>query len=232
MDNQTSTDRRNFLAQLSGLAGTTWLSAHWPAVAAAAQHAHETMHAATAPKLKVFTPEQAREVEAICACIIPSDEQPGAHEAGVVYFIDYALQTFAADDRKIYDEGLPRIQKLTQQTFPGVKKFSQASAEQQQKILSQFATSERGSGRGLPFGEANEGDPFFNTIWAQTIAGFLVAPEGHGSADYVGWKVIDRDPAMAFQPPFGFYDKDYPGFQAETNAAPDKSTSAKGTGAE
>ena len=29
----------------------------------------------------------------------------------------------------------------------------------------------------------------------------------------VGWQVIGRDPGHMFQPPFGYYDKDYPGWQ-------------------
>ena len=29
----------------------------------------------------------------------------------------------------------------------------------------------------------------------------------------VGWKAIGRDPDHMFQPPFGFYDKDYPGWE-------------------
>jgi hypothetical protein len=52
------------------------------------------------------------------------------------------------------------------------------------------------------------------TIWQHTILGFLVDPEAGGNREYAGWKVIDRDPAHSFSPPFGYYDKDYPGWQA------------------
>jgi len=34
-----------------------------------------------------------------------------------------------------------------------------------------------------------------------------------GNRDGVGWRVIDRDREHTFQPPFGDYDKDYPGWQ-------------------
>jgi hypothetical protein len=48
-----------------------------------------------------------------------------------------------------------------------------------------------------------------------TIAGFLIEPDSdkHGNRGGVGWKVIGREDAHMFQPPFGYYDKDYPGWQ-------------------
>jgi len=48
-----------------------------------------------------------------------------------------------------------------------------------------------------------------------TISGFLIDPDSdrRGNRDGVGWKAIGRDPQHMFQPPFGFYDKDYPGWQ-------------------
>jgi hypothetical protein len=55
---------------------------------------------------------------------------------------------------------------------------------------------------------------FMQAIWQHTIFGFLADPEAGGNRDFAGWKVIDRDPAHSFSPPFGFYDKDYPGWQA------------------
>ena len=100
--------RRNFLSQgCSGLSAV-WVSAHFPALLSAARHARESAQSAT-PKLTFFTPEQAVEIDAITSRIIPTDATPGAHEAGVVYFIDQALTTFAIDDQKNYSEGLPEF---------------------------------------------------------------------------------------------------------------------------
>ena len=63
---------------------------------AAATHARQAAAQSTgAYKFEFFTPEEAAEVEAIAARIIPTDETPGAREAGVIYFIDRALVTFA-----------------------------------------------------------------------------------------------------------------------------------------
>ena len=53
-------------------------------------------------KFDFFTPEEAVEVEAIAARIIPTDDTPGAREAGVIYFIDRSLVTFASGDQQKY----------------------------------------------------------------------------------------------------------------------------------
>ena len=45
-------------------------------------------------KLSFLSAAEAADVEAVAAQIIPTDDSPGAREAGVVYFIDRALATF------------------------------------------------------------------------------------------------------------------------------------------
>lgn len=49
--------------------------------------------------LKFLSPQEGKTVDALAARIIPGDSSdPGAHEAGVVYFIDYALATAPSGD--------------------------------------------------------------------------------------------------------------------------------------
>ena len=49
---------------------------------------------------------------ALAAQILPSDDGPGADEAGVIYFIDGALTTFDADQRGVYRSGMTEIQGI------------------------------------------------------------------------------------------------------------------------
>src|SRR6266576_3745513 len=142
-----SVSRRRFLAQGAGGLSSVWVSAHWPALLAAATHARHAAQSAVAAKFEFFGAEEAKEVDAVTSRIIPSDETPGAHEAGVVYFIDRALTTFGIDDQKTYREG------------------------------------------------------------------FLIDPDYGGNRDGAGWKVIGRAREYMFQPPFGYYDKGYPGWE-------------------
>ncbi len=188
-------DRRKFmLAGLRG-AGGAWAALHWPAILEAAEHAAH-MRASDAPgKLEILTADQAAEIEAAASRIIPTDETPGALEAGVIYFIDRALATFAADNLEDYVKGLPVLQAKTHDLYPGVAKFSQASPEQQDAVL-----------------KALEQHPFFEMIRTATIAGFLADPARGGNRGEVGWKLIGFDDSPAFTPPFGYYDRDYPGW--------------------
>jgi gluconate 2-dehydrogenase gamma chain len=215
-----SVSRRHFLSRgISGLSAV-WVSAHLPALVAAAGHAHRAAKAAIPPKLEFFTPEQAAEIDAITSRIIPTDDSPGAHEAGVVYFIDRGLTTFGADDQKTYREGLPELQARVGEMFPGVAKFSALTAEQQDEILHSFdehaATSQR------PFRARPGAQDFFETLRQHTIAGFLIDPDFGGNHDGAGWKVIGREREHMFQAPFGYYDKNYPGWEAAMKEADKK----------
>ena len=203
--------RRNFLTRGGAAVSAAWLSAHWPAIVAAAEHAHQAAKSSAPPKFQFFTPEEAVEIDAISARIIPSDETPGAHEAGVVYFIDRALTTFAVDDQKTYRESLPALQARVRELFPNVEKFSAATPEQQDEILhsldEQIGSARRHSR------SSGASSSFFQAVRLHTIVAFLVDPDSGGNRDGVGWKVIGRDREHMFQPPFGYYDKDYAGWQ-------------------
>jgi len=205
--------RRDFLQLLSGSAGAAWVAANWPALLSAAEHAHQAAKSGNAT-LEVFTAAQARELDALTSRIIPTDDVAGAREAGVVYFIDRALKTFASDSVADYQKGLVEVQQRTAKLFPGVTRFSAATTDQQDKILADlFAdTEKKDSARTLDPGAEKAG--FIVTLRMHTIFGYLVDPEGGGNRDFAGWKAIGRDPAHVFTPPFGFYDKDYPGWQS------------------
>jgi gluconate 2-dehydrogenase gamma chain len=202
--------RREFLQHTGGAFSALWLSSNWSAVVAAAGHARQAAQSSAPVKFDVFTPEQAAEVAAIAARIIPTDDTPGATEAGVVFFIDRALTGFASDSLALYKAGLADLHDRVREAFPGVEKFSLASAEQQDAMLHALeadAPLAKGSSR-------ISAKEFFGVVRAHTVVGFLVDPESGGNRGGVGWKLIGREPEHMFRPPFGFYDKDYPGWQA------------------
>jgi len=195
LNSTNDVDRRGFLLAGWRGAGGAWAALHWPAVVAAAEHAAHIRDAVPPAKLEVLSAEQAVEIEAAASRIIPTDETPGAREAGVIYFIDRALSTFAADDRGDYIKGLPVLQAKTREMFPGAVKFSQATPDQQDAVL-----------------KALEGQPIFELILGHTVMGFLADPARGGNRGEAGWKLIGYDDSPAFAPPFGYYDRDYPGW--------------------
>jgi gluconate 2-dehydrogenase gamma chain len=142
------------------------------------------------PKLLHFSAAQGVELEAMTARIIPSDDSPGAREAGVVYFIDQGMRTFAKDQAKVFDEGLVSVSKAVAKKHKGQARFSALTPAQQDDIL-----------RGM------ERTPFFGALRFATIAGFLALPKYGGNKDYIGWKHIGQEHTFEFKPPFGWYDQ-------------------------
>ena len=47
-----------------------------------------------------------------------------------------------------------------------------------------------------------------------TLFGMFSMPAYGGNRDGVGWTLIGFEDAHVFHPPFGYYDRDYPGFVA------------------
>jgi gluconate 2-dehydrogenase gamma chain len=223
MDSHLS--RRGFLSQgLTGISAA-WISAHWPAMLSAASHARQAAKAAWSSKFEFFSPEQAAEIEALASRIIPTTDTPGAHEAGVVFFIDRALVTFAKEDQKTYAAGLPELQARVREMFPGTEKFSAATLAEQDQVLESLDEQSGGGGR-TPLRPRAGAQSFFEILRVHTISGFLIDPDSdkRGNRDGLGWKVIGRDNEHMFQPPFGYYDKDYPGWQPNS-PEPDKAKS-------
>jgi|SRR5579864_1145472 len=171
--------------------GAGWIAANWPEILAAQQHAHIAAASKT-PRLEALTTEQAADIEAIAAQIIPTDETPGAREAGVIYFIDRTLSTFHRDKKPLYIEGLKETQAKLKELFPHASQVAELTREQQIELLKSIEKSE-----------------FFELVRTHTIMGFFANPEYGGNKDKIGWKLIGFEDAFAFQPPFGYYDKDY-----------------------
>jgi gluconate 2-dehydrogenase gamma chain len=180
----------------------------------AATHAHQAVQSGTAYKFEFFSPAEATEIDALTARIIPTDDTPGAREAGVLFFIDRSLVTFASGDQQKYREGLRELQSLVREKFPGVEKFSAATMEQQDELLHTMEASQTQTERAPRRRSLKSAQTFLEALRVQTIAGFLIDPEvGLGNRGGVGWKLIGREPEHSFEPPFGYYDENYPGWQ-------------------
>ena len=118
--------RRSVLAGAASGLSSAWLASNWPEILVAQEHAQRAAKAAKsgrAAKFAFLLPEQAAEVEAMAAQIIPTDDTPGAREAKVIYFIDSALTTFDRDKQPVYVQGLKDLQAKTRELFPGAASF-------------------------------------------------------------------------------------------------------------
>jgi gluconate 2-dehydrogenase gamma chain len=168
--------RRAFLLQSALYGGTLWTFLNVPrprALAAATASSTPVVLSATQWKL----------VEAISGRIIPTDDEPGAVEAGVVNFVDKALANEDKALRPVYEAGLAGVDAVAKQRF--TKPFVDLAATEQDEIL---LALEGGKAAGWPKGPVGSAD-FFAAVRAHTVFGFLCDPVYGGNRDYVGWKV-------------------------------------------
>ncbi len=187
--------RRSLLQALAATVAAAATPCGWAEVAQALDQAHAAAHIGADAKISLLSAAEAADVEAVAAQIIPTDDSPGAREAGVVYFIDRALATFLAQLATDYRAQLADFQAACRAEHPGVVSFASLTSEQQVEYLTRVDQT-----------------PFFNTTRLLTLLGMFSLPAYGGNRDGLGWKLIGFEDRHVFQPPFGYYDRDYPGF--------------------
>jgi len=164
-------------------------STAWAAIAAAQEHARQSVEQPNTAHFEFFDASTAADVAAIAEQILPSDDGPGAAEAGVVFFIDRALTTFDADKQDTYRHGLDELNKRRKELFPNSQTITALSNAQQMQLL-----------------QAIDKSDFFEVIRTHTLLGFLGNPSYGGNRGSVGWKYIGFEDRMVWTPPFGYYD--------------------------
>lgn len=148
---------------------------------------------------------EAKTVDAIAERLIPADNLGGgAHDAGVVYYIDRALAGFGTNLQRVYRLGLRDLEALCQERFSSA--FTELLGEQQDNILRAFlgpetpepgADASRGevvSADELPAPEPEAGQPRLRRLFAvvreHTVEGFFCDPAYGGNREAVGWRLV------------------------------------------
>jgi gluconate 2-dehydrogenase gamma chain len=190
--------RRSLLQAIAAVIGAATTPLGWAEVAQAIDHVHAGGQSGGGAKIAFLSSGEAADIEAVTAQIVPTDDTPGAREAGAVYFIDRALATFFAQLAGDYRAQLAAFQAAYRQRYPGAQSFASLTSEQQIEFL-----------------EGIDETPFFNITRVLTLLGMFTLPAYGGNRDGVGWKLIGFEDQHAFHPPFGYYDRDYPGFAVD-----------------
>lgn len=197
--------RRQFLTAIGNLASAGWIAMNWPQIALAAEHTGHAAHdmagmadmAAAGPTtLTTLTPAEAAEVDAIANQIVPGGTTPGARDAHVLYFIDNALGSFFAAQLPAFRRGLTEFGTNYATRYGAGKLFSAAPDAQQIAWLHEVDTT-----------------PFFTAVRRLTILGLIALPKYGGNYNNLGWKLLGVEDNHAWEPPFGYYDQNYPGFE-------------------
>jgi gluconate 2-dehydrogenase gamma chain len=182
-------NRRTFL-RAAVAASAAWAAADLVQVEEALAWATHQVGTKGAAGFSVLTKPQADAVDALTSRILPSvDERPGAHEAGVVYFIDRALSTFNVVQKTLYDVGIADLNRRAAAKWKGTASFAALTPQQQDELLHEI-----------------EKTPFFQAARFDTIVGTFALPTRGGNRNYAGWHMLGFEHQPVFQPPFGYYD--------------------------
>jgi gluconate 2-dehydrogenase gamma chain len=190
--------RRWLLRAIAATIGAAAIPSGWAEGALAAARVANQGNPGKIGQLSFFSATEAADVDAVTAQIVPTDDTPGARECGVVQFIDRALATHFSRLASDYRANLADFQSTFRGHHPGAASFSSLTSDRQIEFLK---TVDR--------------TPFFETTRLLTLLGMFSMPKYGGNRDEIGWKLIGFEVRHVFQPPFGFYDRDYPGFAAE-----------------
>src|SRR4029453_4760047 len=108
--------------------------AGWVNSVLAEHRAHVLAPAAGTATLSFLSATDASDIEAVTAQLVPTDDTPGAREAGVIHFIDRALATFFSQLAVDYRAPLAVFQAGCRAQHSGAT-FASLSSEQQTAFL-------------------------------------------------------------------------------------------------
>ncbi len=132
--------------------------------------------------LEALTAAEADVLEAVCARLIPTDENgPGAREARAVHYIDRALAGALAANRETYRAGLAALDRYA--TASRGRPFAALGAQDQDAVLGDV---ERGTATGFPGSAAQ----FFALLRSHTWQGTFGDPYYGGNREFVGWDLL------------------------------------------
>ena len=124
---------------------------------------------------RFFTLPEALTLQAICAHIIPQDQDPGAIQAGVVVFIDRQLTLFYKPLQPTYRLGIAAFDRASLH-FAG-SPFAALPPASQLHLLHQLERQP-------------DTRPFFDLLVSHAMQGFYGDPRHGGNRDRVSWRML------------------------------------------
>ena len=184
--------RRDFLQATGTTLGGAWLAMQLPALAAASVYARGA--AAAGQAVETLSPDEARVLKAVASRFYPTDETPGANEAGVVYFMDRSLGTFWSWLLDPVRGGLAAMADKVAADHGGEGDFAALVVEDQDAALVWLGQEQPGT---------------FFVLQLLVAGGMFGDPALGGNRDKVGWQLIGFEDRHVWEPPFGYYDREY-----------------------
>ena len=153
--------------ELFKVLGATLVAAH----EGAAQHDHGTSAVVEIEgyKPRFFSDSQYRAIDAVAEIIIPTDSQsPGAHSAGVRFYIDTVLHYADPETQMKWKSGLIAVDEWTRARFG--KAFVDCSADEKDQVVATMAGKEKDP--------STELERFFPTLKQMTVEAYSLSDVG------------------------------------------------------
>lgn len=182
-------DRRDFVFSLAATTSAAWLTTHLPELRAIAAYAGSV---SPQQPYEFFTPDEAREFDAISAQIVPTDDTPGAREAHVVRFADRYLATVLTDAQPTFRNDFKVLADAVAERTSASRSFAALNDAEQIACLTTFEKAQPTS---------------YHDFRGLTMLGMFSDPIHGGNFNKVGWKLIGFEDRYSWQPPFGYYDR-------------------------
>lgn len=136
---------------------------------------------------RVFSPDEAACLIALCEQIIPADKDPGATDAGVIYFIDKLVHERFPHLLPVYRQGIAALEascnKLYKASFAGLPPIGQIEVMKQMEA---DALPEE-CWTGL------KASDFFRLLVRNTMQGFYGPPRHGGNKNYLSYRMLNLD---------------------------------------
>jgi gluconate 2-dehydrogenase gamma chain len=131
-----------------------------------------------------LTDDEALLVGAVAEQIIPTDQDPGAKDAGAVYFIDLQLVGPYKRFQEKYRTGLLSLQQTSQKMFG--KPFEALAWDDQTKLLESL---EAGKAPKELWQDPSAAE-FFGLVRDHTMQGFYGSPRHGGNKNYCSYRML------------------------------------------
>ncbi len=169
--------RREFLKRLGLMSGGVMLAPILPSCSSSS----------SGEGLRVLTDEEALCLTHLCERIIPTDQDPGAVEAGVVNFIDKQCATRFPAERGLFAQGVKALEAFSQDLMR--MPFEHLSPYEQIAIMEAM---ERGD-MPVSYWDGVDQKEFMSKLVTRVMQGFYGSPRHGGNKDYVSYKMLKLD---------------------------------------
>jgi hypothetical protein len=126
---------------------------------------------------RFFSDQEYRAIDALTDIIIPADDQsPGAHAAGVRFYIDAVLHHADPETRRSWHSGLAAVDESARTQFG--KAFTECSSHEKEQLVAVMAREEKAP--------STELENFFRLLKQMSVEAYALSDVG--MTQYLGYK--------------------------------------------